>query len=87
MSLDALKVSLKTVIITCVALLTWAGSLFGVYSAMQRDIDKLKDTVTELKDKNDKYNPEVLSVKMDNINEKVKEINEKANNIERILSQ
>lgn len=82
-SLDNINIPIKTV----VTIIIWAISMAGMYFSMQSEISELKKESNELIIRLDKYDVKVLDYKVTNLEIQIKQINDKADRIQSLLSK
>lgn len=82
-SLDNINIPIKTV----VTIIVWAISMAGMYFSMQSEISELKKESNELIIRLDKYDVKVLDYKVTNLEIQIKQINDKADRIQSLLSK
>lgn len=81
-NIENVKVPIKTVIMIVV----WIASMLGIYYTMKFQLDEVTAKATKLENKIEKYNPEFLEYKINNIETQLNKVNEKADKIQYLLS-
>jgi hypothetical protein len=76
-SLDKISLPIKTVI----AIIIYASSLVGTYYVMKNKEDVTQDKVLKLEQKLDKYSLEVMDYKLNELQQQMGKLNDKADKI------
>jgi len=66
---------------TVVTIVIYVSSLIGLYYVMKNKVDVTQDKVIKLEQKLDKYNPEIMDYRLNELQQQVGKLNEKADKI------
>jgi uncharacterized membrane protein (DUF106 family) len=66
---------------TVVTIVIYVSSLIGLYYVMKNKVDVTEDKVIKLEQKLDKYNPEIMDYRLNELQQQVGKLNEKADKI------
>lgn len=83
LDLDKLNIPVKTVI----TIVIYVSSFVGVYYAMKFKVDSTQEKVLELESKLNKYNPEVMDYRLNELQNNVTTLNSKADKIYEIITK
>jgi len=81
--LDKLKLSAKEVI----GLVIYSVALAGLYYSLTAQVDRLEEKVADLTELNKRYSLEVIDLKLSLLTSEVKQLNEKADRINSLLTE
>ena len=82
LDLEKFSIPLKTVI----TIVIYVSSLVGIYYAMKFKVDTTQEKVIELEMKLNKYNPEVMDYRLNELQNEVSKLNTKADKIYDIIT-
>lgn len=82
-SIENINIPIKTVIV----IVFWVVSMAGLYFTMQSEVAELKKESAELRNTLDKYDVKVLDYKVTNLELQLKQLNDKADRIQNLLSR
>ncbi len=80
--IENFKIPVKTVIV----IVMWVGSMLGIYYSMKFKLDEVQSRALKLEQKIERYNPEILEYKINNIEKQLNKVNEKADKIQDLLT-
>jgi len=66
---------------TVVTIVIYVSSLIGLYYVMKNKVDVTQDKVIKLEQKLDKYNPEIMDYRLNELQKQVGNLNDKADKI------
>jgi len=66
---------------TVVTIVIYVSSLIGLYYVMKNKVDVTQDKVIKLEQKLDKYNPEIMDYRLNELQKQVSNLNDKADKI------
>ena len=81
LDLEKFNVPLKTVVVIVI----YISSLVGVYFAMKYKVEDTQNKVIQLENKLNKYNPEVMDYRLNELQTEVSKLNDKADKIYNII--
>lgn len=82
-NIENFKIPIKTAIV----IIVWIASMIGIYYTMKFQLDEVQERALKLENKIEKYNPEILEYKINNIENQLNKVNEKADKIQDLLTQ
>lgn len=82
-NIENIRIPIKTVLV----IVAWIASMLGIYYTMKFKLDEVQTRALKLEQKIEKYNPEILEYKINNIENQLNKVNEKADKIQDLLSR